>query len=50
MRGYPRSGAFGPIADLVDLHCGSIERVFANVDLPLALLDNPDLPPPLAEQ
>lgn len=50
MRGYTRSGAFGPIADFVDLHGGSIERVFRKVDLPLALLDNPELPLPLAEQ
>lgn len=50
MRGYTRSGAFGPIAEVVDLHGGSIERVFRKVDLPLALLDNPDMPLPLAEQ
>lgn len=50
MRGYTRSGAFGPIADFVDLHGGSIGRVFANVEMPLALLDNPDLPLPLVEQ
>lgn len=50
MRGYTRSGAFGPIADFVDLQGGSIERVFCSVDLPVALLDNPDLPLPLAEQ
>lgn len=50
MRGYTRSGAFGPIAEFVDLCGGSIRRVFDRVDLPLALLDNPDLPLPLAEQ
>lgn len=50
MRGYTRTGAFGPIADFVDLCGGSIKRVFDTVDLPLALLDNPDLPLPLAEQ
>ncbi|MEM7211735.1 MAG: helix-turn-helix domain-containing protein [Pseudomonadota bacterium] len=50
MRGYTRTGAFGPIADFVDLHGGSIRRVFDDVDLPMAVLDNPDLPLPLVEQ
>ncbi len=50
MRGYTRASAFGPIADFVDMHGGSIDRVFRNVDLPLSVLDHPELPLPLAEQ
>lgn len=50
MRGYTRASALGPIADFVDARGGSIERIFAKADLPLALLDNPDLPLPLRDQ
>ena len=50
MAGYTRASALGPIADFVEARGGSIERVFRRVDLPLALLDNPDLPLPLSEQ
>ena len=50
MRGYTRASALGPIADFVDARGGSIERIFRRADLPLALLDNPDLPLPLRDQ
>lgn len=50
MRGYTRASAFGPIADFVEMHGGSIDRVFGNVGLPIGVLDNPELPLPLAEQ
>lgn len=50
MKGYTRASALGPISDFVETRGGSIERIFERVNLPLALLDNPDLPLPLAEQ
>ncbi len=50
MRGYTRASALGPIADFVDTRGGSIERIFNRADLPLGLLDNPDLPLPLRDQ
>ncbi|MCQ0987868.1 AraC family transcriptional regulator [Jiella marina] len=50
MKGYTRVSALGPILDFVDQRDGSIQRVFARVDLPIGLLDNPDLPLPLEEQ
>ncbi|WP_298922262.1 AraC family transcriptional regulator [uncultured Roseobacter sp.] len=50
MTGYTRASALGPITEFVETRGGSIERVFDRVDLPLALLDNPDLPLPLTEQ
>lgn len=50
MAGYTRASALGPITDFVEARGGSIGRVFRRVDLPLALLDNPDLPLPLNEQ
>lgn len=50
MKGYTRASALGPIADFVETRGGSIERIFSRVDLPLAVLDNPDLPLPLMEQ
>lgn len=50
MKGYTRASALGPISDFVEAQGGSIERVFRRVDLPLAILDNPNLPLPLSEQ
>ncbi|MEM9222775.1 MAG: AraC family transcriptional regulator ligand-binding domain-containing protein [Pseudomonadota bacterium] len=49
-RGFTRASALGPIADFVGEQGGSIARVFERADLPLAILDNPDLPLPLPEQ
>lgn len=50
MRGYTRTASLGPIASFVEGRGGSIGRVFQSVELPLALLDRPDLPLPLGEQ
>ncbi|MEM8571507.1 MAG: AraC family transcriptional regulator ligand-binding domain-containing protein [Pseudomonadota bacterium] len=50
MAGYTRASALGPISDFVQARGGSIDRVFREVDLPLSLLDDPDLPLPLREQ
>lgn len=50
MKGYTRASALGPIADFVETRGGSIEQIFGRVNLPLALLENPDLPLPLREQ
>ncbi len=50
MQGYTRVSALGPISEFVETQGGSIERIFNNVDLPLSLLQNPDLPLPLREQ
>ncbi|KCV82285.1 AraC family transcriptional regulator [Actibacterium atlanticum] len=50
MKGYTRTSALGPISDFVEARGGSIERMFSRADLPLSLLDNPDLPLPLSEQ
>ncbi len=50
MKGYTRTSALGPISDFVEMQGGSIQRIFDRVDLPLTLLDNPDLPLPLEEQ
>ncbi len=50
MNGYTRASALGPISDFVETRGGSIERVFNRVDLPLELLNTPDIPLPLREQ
>jgi AraC-like DNA-binding protein len=49
-RGFTRASALGPISDFVDHQGGLITRVFERVDLPLGILDTPDLPLPLSEQ
>lgn len=49
-RGYTRASALGPISAFVEQQGGLITRVFERVDLPLGILDTPDLPLPLAEQ
>lgn len=50
MQGYTRVSALGPIAEFVEKQGGSIEKIFNRVDLPLSLLQYPDLPLPLREQ
>lgn len=50
MKGYTRASALGPISDFVETRGGSIERIFSRVNLPLGLLETPDLPLPLREQ
>ncbi|QHQ36704.1 AraC family transcriptional regulator [Algicella marina] len=49
-RGYTRASALGPISGFVEDRGGRIARVFERVDLPLGILDAPDMPLPLAEQ
>jgi|GEM_PF-3491257 len=48
--GFTRVSALGPIASLVAADGVRIDRLLADVDLPLSLLDYPDLPIPLKEQ
>ena len=48
--GFTRVSALGPIASLVAADGVRIDRLLADVDLPLSLLDYPDLPFPLKEQ
>lgn len=49
-QGFTRASALGPIADFLDHQGGSITRVMNAVDVPLAILDNPDTLVPLKEQ
>lgn len=49
-QGFTRASALGPIADFLDHQGGSITRVMNDVDVPLAILDNPDTLVPLKEQ
>lgn len=49
-RGFTRASALGPISEFVEHQGGRITRVFERVDLPLGILDTPDLPLPLSEQ
>lgn len=48
--GFTRAASLGPIAQVVETCGGSIDRVFADVDLPSEILGTPDLPIPLREQ
>ena len=50
LSGFTRASSLGPISDFVDRQGGSIARVLRDVDLPFALLENPDLVVPLREQ
>lgn len=49
-RGFTRASALGPIAEFVDYQGGRIARVFDRVDLPLGIVESPDLLLPLPEQ
>jgi AraC-like DNA-binding protein len=49
-RGFTRASALGPISEFVAEQGGLITRVFNRVDLPLGILETPDLPLPLSEQ
>lgn len=49
-QGFTRTSSLGPIADFVDQRGGSIARIFNRVDLPVELLNQPDLLLPLKEQ
>ncbi|MEM8574137.1 MAG: AraC family transcriptional regulator ligand-binding domain-containing protein [Pseudomonadota bacterium] len=48
--GFTRVSALGPIAQFVAADGVRIDRLLADVDLPVTLLDYPDLPIPLREQ
>lgn len=47
--GYTRASTLGPIAEVVDSHGGSIERVFRRAELPIGLLESPDTLLPLRD-
>lgn len=49
-RGFTRASALGPISQFVEHQGGLIARVFERVDVPIGILNEPDLPLPLAEQ
>lgn len=48
--GYTRASALGPIAQFVDRQGGSIVRIFDAADLPISILEQPDIVLPLREQ
>lgn len=48
--GYTRASSLGPIADVLGRQGGSILRVLKDVDLPVALLEAPEMLVPLREQ
>ncbi len=50
LSGFTRASSLGPIADFMDRQGGCISRVLSDVDLPFALLDQPDILVPLREQ
>jgi len=50
LSGFTRASSLGPIADLMDRQGGSIARVLRDVDLPFALLEQPEIIVPLREQ
>ncbi|MGH6818879.1 MAG: AraC family transcriptional regulator ligand-binding domain-containing protein [Methylovirgula sp.] len=48
--GFTRASSLGPIADFMDRQGGSASRVLREVDLPFALLEQPEIVIPLREQ
>ncbi|WP_041318806.1 helix-turn-helix transcriptional regulator [Hyphomicrobium nitrativorans] len=50
LSGFTRAASLGPIADFMDRQGGNITRVLSDVDLPFALLDQPEIVVPLREQ
>jgi AraC-like DNA-binding protein len=48
--GFTKARSSGPIADAVEIRGGSITRVFARAELPLGLIDQPELLVPLRDQ
>lgn len=50
LSGFTRASSLGPIAGFMDRQGGCIARVLNDVDLPFALLDQPDILVPLREQ
>jgi AraC-like DNA-binding protein len=47
---FTKARSNGPIADAVEIRGGSITRVFARAELPLGLIDHPELLVPLRDQ
>jgi AraC-like DNA-binding protein len=47
---FTKARSNGPLADAVEMRGGSIARVFARAELPLGLIDQPDLLVPLRDQ
>lgn len=50
LSGFTRASSLGPIADFMDRQGGSVSRVLRDVDLPLALIEQPEIVVPLREQ
>lgn len=50
LSGFTRASSLGPIADFMGRQGGSIARVLRDVDLPFALLEQPEILVPLREQ
>jgi AraC-like DNA-binding protein len=48
--GFTRASSLGHISDFVAAHGGSIDRVFSRSDLPVALLERPEILIPLKDQ
>ena len=50
LSGFTRASSLGPISDFMDHQGGSIVRVLQDVDLPFALIEQPEILVPLREQ
>lgn len=50
LSGFTRASSLGPIADFMKRQGGSVSRVLRDVDLPFALLEQPEIVIPLREQ
>lgn len=50
LSGFTRASSLGPIAEFMERQGGSIARVLTDVDLPFALLEQPEIVVPLREQ
>ena len=50
LSGFTRASSLGPIADFMDRQGGSAIRVLRSVDLPFAVLEQPEIVIPLREQ
>lgn len=50
LSGFTRASSLGPIVDFMDRQGGRIDRVLRDVDLPFALIEEPDILVPLREQ
>src|SRR5215470_5733261 len=48
--GFTKARSNGALADAVEIRGGSIARVFARAELPLSLIDQPELLVPLRDQ